>query len=259
MKAIVLLFCLFSVGQAFSADQSVPQAANASELRFRKTARAHVEDMISSGHAAELIVKGLDKAFAEAERQLVKKGFTNEAENLNAEWNGAYRAIIADVPQDGVMGDMGDHEAELVSKWLNDKYLMLEAKLGVNIMELTHLRDIWVMNNGIKVTFQPHFDSNWCAETIETDPTDQCDLEYSRHFAGTKWVPEHDPAHEDVVKHHGTVPVASYWVALAACEAALWGSDGTFLCGSAATGVEYLVEHFVAQKAAAKVWTHYNP
>lgn len=245
MKLIlfVLGFFLAKVSFAAPAERSLFDPA---------PTRARVEARLMAGDTAALADEALDAAIAHAETVLRRKGHVIMARDLHKEWN-----------QDGWHGylqrlglkDMGDHDPML--QWLADWYAKIEGALGVAMCETTHIRDLWVMNYGLKVTMNPHEDSQWCKEEMAAHPDSTCIWEYERHNAGTRWVTIPDPFANETL-HHGVFGVISYWLVFAGCEAALWGTDGTFLCGPIGSGAEFLTERYIAPKASDGIWERAN-
>lgn len=241
MKALILAIACLAPNMALG--------ANASELTFRANAKAHMRTELAAGHVADLGLKALDTLMGKAHGKLRAEGYAETAYELEGEWVIHRKEFMASY-------DMGDHAPAV--QWIADWYAKVEEKLGVQICEMLHLRDVFVIDYGWPVVTHPDFDTVWCAQTIEDQPEDTCKAEHRRHAAGTKYQREDDP-YADPVQHFGVYGVAAYWVSLAACEAALWGSDGTFLCGTAATAVEIGVTRFIAPPVADKIWDKRNP
>jgi hypothetical protein len=253
MGVFMIRTALLTILMAFAASPALAAAPSPAELAFRARARAYVAGELEAGRHGQLGLQALDTLMARAHRELRAQGFGGDAEELEGEWV-AHRPAFAAAAA-GALGDMGDHDP--ASAWVATWYARVEARLGVTLCEFLHLRDVFVINFGWPVVTDPHADSTWCAETLAADPADDCGREYARHAAGTKWQREPDPQ-ADRVEHWGLFPVAAYWVAFGACEGALWGSDGTFLCGPAATAVEIGTARYIAPPVAARIWTRNN-
>lgn len=213
-------------------------------------AKHRVIAMLKHEQLGELADSAFDAMFKRADKELRKRGFDADADLMTGEWERTYHGALATTSW-----DTGDHAP--ISEWIQVQYQKLEDRLGVNVMEMTRLRDIWVLNFTIPVTFDPHQDSVWCAEQLANYPDDLCSKEYERHFAGTHWVPGEDD-NATAYRHGGFAGVVTYWVVFGICEASVWGSDATFLCGPAGTLAQIAVERYVAPKVSAKIWESKN-
>ncbi len=238
----LVTLCLF--------DQ-VSQGATTSELRFRATARRRIAADLQAGRLDDLAVRGMDAILARGNSELRKAGFDAVADVFDGDWADTFRPqFLAN------SYDMGDHPPW--SGWVSDWYAAVEARLGVTVCEFFHLRDVFVINYGWPVVKDPHFDTHWCAETLEKEQLDTCRQEYIRHAAGTKFQREDDP-YANAIKTFGVFPVASYWVTFVICESQLWGADGSFLCGPAATAVEITTARYLAPPVFGRIWDRNNP
>ncbi len=241
MRFLAVIFCLMSTAAA-----AAPLGA---ELGFRAHARAYVEHELAAGRHQDLAVHALDSLMAKAHARLRGEGFGPLVDELEREWLGTIRKRFTS------SYDMGAHPP--ASEWVAGWYASVEAKLGVTVCEFLHLRDVFVINYGWPVVMNPHEEAPWCAETLAVHADDLCSLEYNRHFSGTKWQKGSDPYADDPT-HWGVAPVAGWWATEIACEIGLWGSDGSFLCGSAASAVEIIVARYVGPAVAAKIWKNHN-
>jgi hypothetical protein len=241
---IAVLFGFLSFG-AFGATQP-----SAKELRFRALARAHVEQELDAGHTLDIGLRALDALTSTAHARIRAQGDDELATSLEAEWKAMRKGFA------GESYDLGDHAA--LSAKVADWYAKVEAKLGVTLCEFLHLRDIFTINYAWPVVMHPHADEQWCSETLAAEPLDTCRQEYLRHGAGTKYQKNDDP-YAKPHKTFGLFPVSAYWVTFIACEIGLYGSDGTFLCGPAATAVEIGTARFIAPPVAGKIWDRNNP
>lgn len=217
-------------------------AAPAKEFNHRPV-RQRVVKELNEGNFVALADQSFDAMFERAQVELRKKGETQMADQLASEWNSFGRDLL----QMSSLTDVGDHDP--FSEWVALWYAKLEAKLGVQIMELTHLRDIWVMNFTIPVVFHPAESSKWCVEL----KGDDCADEYRRHFAGTKWQRKPDPKADDV-QHHGFAPVVTYWATWTACQLA----GGSFACGPAGTAAEFIMERYFAPNISDRIFVRVN-
>ncbi len=216
-----------------------------------KPMQAEVTRRLEMGDTRALATESFDAMFAVAAKELVKAGYQREADQLNAEWKDLYRGQML-----GLDGDVGDHTP--LSQWVEDWYKKLEDLLGVQLMELLHLRDIWVLNYTVPVVFHAQAATAWCTEQLAKYPQDTCEDEYRRHFAGTRWEKGPDPL-ATAVLHHGFAGVVTYWVVWAACEAATYGSGYGLVCSPAGDLAEIAVEKWVAPKVSDKLYVRANP
>ncbi len=233
-----LLFCLLLVAStpAFGFDHR--------PLSKRITQR------MEAGDTAGLADQALGNMIDEAEHQLHLAGHPDLAERLRFEWETYYRGSLLR------SDDVGDHQP--LSTWVGVWYMVLEQVLGNDALEMSHLKDIWVLNFTIPVVFRPHADETWCKEQLATHPMDVCSEEYRRHFAGTKYI-KNDPFATDKYLHHAFAGVVTYWLVFGGCEAAVWGSDISLVCGLAGDAAEAAMEKWPAPKISAKIWARNNP
>ena len=143
--------------------------------------------------------------------KLRRTGNTVQADKLQDEWEGQWEGYL-------LKRDLGDHKP--LSKWLAEKYAMLEFILGEAVCEMLRLTDIKIINYGIPVVFS-------CVDNVDVD-------EFYKHF----------------VPLSGTT---IYWVTVFGCVGATWGS-GFLFCAPVGMGAELLTEKFVAPKLNPKVW-----
>lgn len=235
MKIVLLALSLVAGCDAFAAD--------AKEFDSRRT-RQKVAQQLDEGELPELARNALDAMFHKAAVELKKKGRADLAADLKSEWN----TFGQDLLNMSMLKDVGDHDP--FSEWLAAWYAKLEAVLGVQIMEMTHLRDIWVMNFTIPVIFHPEADSAWCKAVPAPDT---CQAEYRRHMAGTKWQKKADE-HADEIQHHGFAGVVTYWAVDVACMAA----GGGLACGPVGTAAEFVMERYFAPSISDRIFTRVN-
>lgn len=228
--------------------------SSASALAARPSVTAPNYDRISErlerDERRPLAVDALTSMLTVAARNLEDSGRQADADRLLGEWEITYRDVVA-----GVTEDMGDHAP--LSEWLATWYALLEAELGVEFMELSHLRDIFIMNFSMPVVFSPTADEPWCIDQLHDHPSDSCAAEYARHFVGTKYGPV-DP-YNTTALHHGFAGVVAYWITYASCSAALAGVGAMFICGPAGSIVEVGIEIFVAPDVSTRIWERNNP
>ena len=127
--------------------------------------------------------------------------------------------------------DLGDHAP--LSEWLDEWYQRLEDLLGPEVMRLTHLDDIWVVNFAVPVVFDPRREKG-----IWDDPEPQ--EEYSEHF-----IP--------------LAGVVAYWGAWISCTVATLSTGAvTYICAPIASGVEYIMVRYVAPPLSDRVYLRAN-
>lgn len=240
MKAFALAVAMLSP----AASPAPPPAAAVFDAAF---AEVRVTRALQREQFLETAVEAFDAMFALAGDELRKLGRVGEASTLEAGWREQRRLVFRE--------DVGDHWP--ASEWVAVRYRELEAVFGVEFMEFSHLRDIWVLNHGLPVVLEPEHDARWCEE-YEAEWTDGCGKEYERHLAGTRWVRGDDPG-ATAYLHGGVAGVVTYWSVWAACEAATWGGGSFWVCSPAATLAQIAVERYVAPPLAARVWERQNP
>lgn len=243
MRAIITVLLCFIAGQAFGA-------------RFTKRDRDRISDKIDQrldlDERHQLAAEAFDGMFKFAARQLREEGRPDDARRLTAEWSGTYRNIVL-----GLNGDVGDHTP--FNDWIAIWYSLLEEQLGVEFMEFSHLRDIWVLNFTLPVVFKPHADEQWCMEQLARHPTDTCKREYARHFTGTKYDDEGSDPLDTAPLHHGFSGVVAYWAVWTACEAATWGTGWFVVCMPAGMIIERGTEVLISPRISDKIWDKFNP
>lgn len=218
---------------------------------FEKTATKNsITSRLQNDDRRGLATDAFDAMFRFASRHLKETGHQADGDRLLREWTGNYYNVVM-----GYFDDVGDHAP--LSEWVAQWYAVLEADFGVEFMELSHLRDIWVLNYTIGVVFNPKAAEQWCSEQLAKYPQDTCEKEYGRHFIGTKYM-DNDPL-ATAVLHHGFSGIVSYWVTWAACEAATYGTGFFIICGPIAMVVEDGIELIVAPGVSRKIWGMYNP
>lgn len=205
----------------------------------------------------ELATEAFTNMFMVAARNFREADKPELADRLMSEWNGRYRAevlgrgFVGPLPE-----DVGDHQP--YSEWIRDWYQVMEDQFGVEFMNFSRLRDIWILNFTLPVVFNPEASNQWCVTHSVQYPADTCEKEYARHFVGTWWAGSTDP-YNTAFKHHGFAGVISYWVVWTACEIATYGTGWFIICMPAAQFVETTIELFVAPDVSDKIYAKYNP
>lgn len=227
-----------------------PALAQAETATFdHRPILARIERDLDNGKILEKTGEAFDAMFRVAETELRKRGQVALANRLDDEWVTTGSDLLMAI---GGNGDVGDHSP--FSDWVQAWYAVIEAQLGIPVMEATHLRDIWVLNYTIPVVFHRDATSPWCGQVTAGD---NCRDEYRRHFAGTKYQRDPDPQ-ADKILHHGFAPVVAWWLVYAGCEAATQGG-GMVVCGVAADSAEFAIERWVAPRIAYGLWDRANP
>lgn len=167
-----------------------------STLSFGKTALQYareIEEMVDGetvdfpylkAYADEAVNGALSRAYLE----LRKRGNYQLADSIEHEWNSVYGASFFSDTH-----NIGDHAP--ISKWLADKYNLIEAFLGLEVCKATHISDIKTLNSGIITVIHP---GNFPMDSVAGDRK----TEYVRHFAG-------GPSGDDT--YYGVIPVIIYW------------------------------------------------
>ncbi len=199
-----------------------------------------------------LAVEALTSMLTLAARFLREVGRGDDADSLLGEWEGHYRAVVAGVEPE----DVGDHLP--FSVWLAEWYAALEAEFGIDYMEWSHLRDLWVLNFTLGPVFSADAGEAWCVEHMQDYPASTCRREYARHFVGTFYdEPGVDP-YNTAQKHHGFSGVVAFWSAQIACSAMTSGTGAFIICGPAAMLIELTVEIFIAPEVSDAIWDRNN-
>lgn len=240
MRALILLLALAGCGRA---DTSKTQSFD------HRPIQQSVASRLAAGDTTNLAAESFDAMFATAERMLRERGHQAEAAQLDAEWTHEYRAKFT------LLTDAGDHKP--VSEWIEQWYQKLYDILGDKLMEMSHLKDIWVLNYTIPVVFHASSASPWCAEDLQKHPDDTCKREYARHFVGTKY-PRVVDSDANIVTHHGFSGVVTYWLVWAGCEAATYGTGWFVVCTPAGDLAEYAIEKWVAPKVSDDLYDRAN-
>lgn len=255
MKRLAFLCALVATSAAAAPTYVYDQAPMEGRV-FRA-----LQDEEQHGRLAD---KALDAMVREASRQLKKHpdkdepktvaaGSISEDDKILVEWESFYADTLSG---DRVVPvDMGDHKP--LSEWLSKLYAKLEKRLPNKVLELTHLKDIWIMNHGLPVVLKPKQESQWCKDQLARYSADSCAEEYRRHFAGTKWV-KGDPYATAEHLHGGLAGVIAYWVTWGACTVATWGADFSLICGPAGSLVQRFTEKRIGPKVAKRIWDRRN-
>lgn len=252
LLAILLPFAALPHAEAaaHAASPSLAASPAPAETFNHRPIQKYVKSMLDGSplQRAQVADEALDVMLREAQHQLWRAGYPDLSERLKSEWEGGYKGSLER------FYDEGDHDP--LSAWLAVWYMAIDAALGETAMQMTHLVDIKTFNFAIPVVFRPYAAAKWCGEQLADHPEDTCEAEYRRHFAGTKYI-KPDPYAEDPL-HHGLAGLTAYWITLAACEAAVWGTDITLVCGLAGDLCEMGIDKFAAPKISDRIWSRNN-
>lgn len=174
-----------------------------------------LEEVFLTGKFADDTTKGLDTLFQEATDQLRKKGYNNEADQISSDWAYRYRDFLL---QPNTLKDIGDHQP---IQWLYDTWKQLDTLLGHTFMVMSHLDDLYEFAYTIPVVFR-------CEDNVDA-------VEYSKHFT----------------VFSGAV---AYWVSMATCAAALFGSPYALICSPVGDVCEWIVKNRIAPRISNRVW-----
>lgn len=208
MRFFLAALVLWS-GLAFSVEPNRTDAIHVSNDNMAE-ARAF-SAQVERGQLKEKTNVALDAMVRFAAWKLNQKGHPKESKRLLSEWEGRWSVVL-------LSRDLGDHRP--MSKWLADKYAMLEFTLGKDLCHMLRLDDIKTVNYALPVVFK-------CVDNVD-------EREYSKHF-----IP--------------LCGVVAYWGSLAACTGLTFGT-GFFFCGPIAMSVEWLTENVFAPKINGSAW-----
>lgn len=192
---------------------------------------AALEAAIDNGELLQKTEKALNALFITAGGILRKKGYPNEAYDLEAEWFDRHQYDLRVYASSRGLGDW-----QPISTWLKEKTDMLTFILGVDLMKKTHLIDLVVFNHAIPVVFKP------CNQ-----PWSNAD-EYRKHFSRDQ---DYQGNGHEVC---ALMPVVSYWGSYAGCMVGTIGTGFGIVCGIGAEVVERLVCKFVSDGLSDRVF-----
>lgn len=178
--------------------------------RRAETFRNEVQDL---SRLAERTNSALDGIFKIAVKNLKRKGYDVEAEEIETgwkSWNGKLQVLTVSAT------DIGDFDP--LSTWLATAYDKIEAALGYQLCYMLRISDLKTLNFTIPVVFSP------CKYGQD---------EFTKHFV-------HD------AKYRGLAPVVAYWVTTITCSIATFGAGYFFICSPIAMLVEFAVDKKVA-------------
>lgn len=170
---------------------------------------AKLEQDFLNGKMFSRVEKSLDAIMNVASNELINAGYILEGKSLQSEWYNQYRNEYEKFAYN--RHDIGDHPDQVLSVWLDQRIDQLTMLLGIQIMKQTHLIDLKVFNDTIKIVFKP------CTFGMNQIGGNRID-EYRKNF------------NQDSLLF-GLFPVTSFWVSYVACGAGTAGTGYVFVCG----------------------------
>lgn len=216
MKLLTILLVInMLTGMSFADEEPVMYAKPEISARTKRLA-SRFENDVKAGRLKERTHKATDAIIRLAVYKLNRVGKKKEAAQLLKEWKEQEVFFLG--------RGIGDHKP--LSKWIADKYNMLEFTLGKDICYDLRLSDLKSINFGIPVVLS-------CVDDVD-------EMEYFKHFVSD----------ED---YRGLGPVAGYWTSFFACVGSTWGT-GFLYCAPLAMGVEWLSKNYVCPKLNEPLW-----
>lgn len=206
-----ILGCLSSHGQSPIEEEPVVTSLNQAAV---------FEKEIMDGRLARKTELALTTAILQAGKELRKRGYRYEADQMETEWFSSEQYVFRSYISKMSDRDIGDHPDQVLSKWLHDKITMLTFMLGMPVMKATHLIDLLVFNDTPKIVFRP------CTFGMNSVTGSRKD-EYRRNFAEGEEI-------------YGLVPVVSFW----GCVSGTISVGYTIICSP----VEFLIGRFAAPR-----------
>lgn len=226
MKYILLV--MYAMGLLVTTNLYANEEPEKITHQHEMIAREVGNDLEMGGYRMKLRTNNsLDALIRVGVGELKRKGHHTEATRIENEWNTQWSFYMLRYD------DLGDHAP--LSEWLDKVYKALEAKLGVAVMEFTHLVDIKVLNYSIPVVFHP------CAFDMGAIVIPRAE-EYACHFVA------YGPK-----KNGAFAPVCAYWAAYAACVMGSSGLGFSFACGELAVGAKWVMKKYIAPPLSAHI------
>jgi hypothetical protein len=125
-------------------------------------------ELLKQGDVNSVAQSALNKMVRTGTEALRLKGFAEDADRLQREWNQNYSLYLVTFG----FFDVGDHQP--LNQWLADFVKQLRERLGDPVLKVLHLDDVDAMNYTIPVVFQPTGDRR------NGDKWDR--MEYGKHF-----------------------------------------------------------------------------
>lgn len=228
MKALFLILCLISLPCLAAEEEEPMMMSHSYEVSNRTRGIAsRFERDVKAGRLPVKLHKGLDTLLRIGAYKLRREGYGSYGKKMMKEWDEQYSGEYLSWAYGRQVKHIGDHPA--VSKWLEEKMLMMSFFLGAEIMYNLRLSDIITFNSTPKTIL-------FCADEVNEE-------EYRLH-----WV------HDEEVKVRGLAPTVAFWVSEAACLGASLTS-GFLFCAPICMGVEYLTRQFIAPKTNHWLWS----
>lgn len=223
--AFLVLSSTRSMGAA--ADDPAVQTFEQSEVeQFRVFIRNMDQDAL-----AVKVDASLAKMISIASHKLRQKGYRSDAKALEDKYHRHYAGLLLAIVANHKnmhFKEIGDYAP--MSEFLTKTYDMLLEKLGPEIMAITHLEDIKVINYAIPCVF--HFDS---IPDYAISPA-----EYKKHF-----VP--------------LCGVVAFWGVSIACDVGTWGTGYWLICTPAGMLAKYAVVEYIAPPMSPNWYDYFYP
>ncbi len=195
--------------------QKYPDAPRKSTFDEGKEAFA-LEKAFKDKKLEERTDRAIDRMISKVTRELRKRGFKNEAKDIETAWTKKYKGFIFDLSQWYKSGrPIGDHPA---IQWMFSIHANIHAVLGERLCNLFRLHDLWYFAHTIPVVFT-------CKGNTPIDLA-----EYSLHY----------------VDFMGRL---SFWVSWGICVGVTLGAGAIgMICYPVGYAVEYLMFNYLAPK-----------
>lgn len=209
----LLLFML-----AFQSTVAVSQIRHYNYTKETRVLRKSMADL-DQVDLAKKTDSAIEKMVDQAVRQLKKIKRTDEANRIEDEYEAKFRGTLTHLVTERIkgLGDIGDHRP--LAQWLTTLYNDLLALLGPQVMAITHLEDIKVINYTIPVVF--HMQG--------VTPQEINQAEYAKH-----WNPFWG--------------VVSYWTVWGVCTVVTYGGGWFIICSPAGMAAKYVTVNYIAPK-----------
>lgn len=225
MRTFLILFGLFVSLSAIPCGKP-GEPSNCGNEKLELSERSHKEARKYSTKKKRELARHTDSALDAIVRwgvfNLAREGHPKEAETMLKEWESKFHGYLV------IQMDWGQGDHKPLSEWIDSKYKVMEFLLGKELMHLTRLEDLQILNVCIPVVL-------FCEDLVD-------EFEYSNHFV-------RDPQYP----RNGLAPVVTYWVSFFTCVGFTWGMAFPW-CGPISTGAEYISLNWLAPKLNAPLW-----